>query len=250
MGGALRFRARHRGTGAAVMRACAVGFDIDHTLAIDNKLERIALLRLLSAIDSAGGGALGTLDQETNAIDVLLERQRSGAFTIDEAVRRFVYERGISDPYPLVERFRETALSLVDEVVVPLPRVPQLLASLRSHGIAAAVLSNGWSPLQQRKAERAGFDGPVLASSDIGAGKPHGDAFAALVERLAMPTDCIWYVGDNPRIDVAGAKNAGLRAIWYNAELRGFPEDLPQPDAIVTDICDVLEVVTVSAAIR
>ncbi len=228
---------------------CAVGFDIDHTLAIDNKLERIAFLRLLPAIDAAGGSALGTLDQETSAIDTLLERQRSGAFSIDEAVRRYVSERGVTDPYPFVHRFREIALSLVDQIVVPLSGVPRLLAQMRSHGLAAAVLSNGWSPLQQRKAERAGFDGPVLASSDIGISKPDAQAFAALVERLAVPAECVWYVGDNPRADVAGAKHAGLRAIWYNAENRSYPEGLAQPDAVVTDICDVLEIVTAPAVV-
>ena len=228
-------------------QGCAVGFDIDHTLAIDNKLERIALLRLLPAIDAAGGAALGTLDQETNAIDVLLERQRSGAFGIDEAVRRFVVERGIADPHPFVEEFRAIALALVDHVVVPIAGVPRLLTELRDRGFAAAVLSNGWSPLQQRKAERAGFDGPVLASADIGAAKPHPAAFAVLVERLGARADSIWYVGDNPRTDVAAAKRAGLRAIWYSAEGRPYPSELTAPDAVVTNICEVLEIVTNSA---
>jgi HAD superfamily hydrolase (TIGR01509 family) len=226
------------------MLGCGVGFDIDHTLAIDNKLERIALLRLLPAIDAAGGGALGTLDQETSAIDLLLERQRGGAFSIDEAVRRFVFERGIANPHPLVEQFRSIALSLVEHVVVPIAGVPRLLAELRVRGLAAAVLSNGWSPLQQRKAERAGFDGPVLASADIGVSKPHPQAFGALVQRLALPADCVWYVGDNPRTDVAAAKHAGLRAIWYNAEGRNYPNELTPPDATVTNVCDVLEIVT------
>ncbi len=222
------------------MRNCAVAFDIDHTLAIDNKLERIAFLRLLEGIDAEGGAPLGTLDQETSAIDALLERQRSGAFSIDEAVRRFVVERGVAHAQPFVAQFHEIALSLVDEIVVPLVGTRGMLAELREHGIVTAILSNGWNPLQQRKAERAGFSGPVLASSDIGAAKPSPQAFGALVELLGLPADCVWYVGDNPRTDVAGAKAAGLRAAWYNAEGRHYPKELSPPDAVVTNICEVV----------
>ena len=214
------------------MRGCAIAFDIDHTLAIDNKLERIAFLRLLEAVDAEGGAPLGTLDQETTAIDVLLERQRSGAFSIDEAVRRFVVERGVAQAQPFVLRFREIALSLVDEIIVPLPGVSRMLAELREQDVATAALSNGWSPLQQRKAERSGFAGPVLASSDIGAAKPDPRAFTALVETLGLPADRI--------CDVVGAKAAGLRAAWYNAEGRAYPKDLVPPDAQITNICDVI----------
>ncbi len=225
------------------MQACAIAFDIDHTLAVDNKIERIAFLRLLARIDGEGGTMLGTLDQETGAIDALLERQRSGAFSIDDAVRRFVGERGVAHPKPFVEHFCEIVLSLVDHIVVPLPGVPRMLTELRARGIATAVLSNGWSPLQQRKAERAGFAGPVLASADIGAAKPDRRAFAALVDRLGLPAQCVWYVGDNPCTDIVGAHAAGLRTAWYNAEGRSYPSDLSPPDAVITDICDVIGLV-------
>jgi HAD superfamily hydrolase (TIGR01549 family) len=225
----------------------AVAFDIDHTLAIDNKLERIAFLHLLSRIDAAGGRALGTLDQETSAIDTLLQRQRSGDFSIDEAVRRFVRERGVREAEQFVDAFRGIALKLVDEIVVALPGARRLLEDLRERKVATAVLSNGWNPLQRRKAERAGFSGPVLASAEIGASKPKAEAFAALLDRFGMPAQYVWYVGDSPRDDVAGAKDAGLRAIWYNAEARSYPNDLPPPDAVVTDICDVATIVSGAA---
>lgn len=222
------------------MALCAIAFDIDHTLAIDNKIERIGFLRLLARVDADGGAPLGTLDQETNAIDTLLERQRSGAFTIEEAVRRFVRERGVERSEPFVDHFREIVLSLVGHVVVPIPGAARMLGELREQGIPTAVLSNGWNPLQQRKAERAGFDGPVLASAEIGAAKPDPRAFLALVERLGLPAERVWYVGDNPRTDVVAAKSAGLRTAWYNSEARKYPAELSPPDVVLTDIADVV----------
>ncbi len=231
------------------MAVCAIAFDIDHTLAIDNKIERIGFLRLLARIDAEGGKSLGTLDQETSAIDTLLQRQRAGAFTIDEAVRRFVRERGVDRAESFVGPFREIVLSLVDHIVVPIPGVRRMLAGLRSQGVPMAILSNGWNPLQQRKAERAGFEGPVLASAEIGASKPEPRAFLTLVERLGVPADRAWYVGDDPRADIAGAKSAGLKAAWYNSEGRTYPKELSPPDVVLADIGDVARL-TASAALR
>src|SRR5579864_290719 len=93
-----------RGQGDS-MRFTALGFDIDHTLGIDNKLERVAFLRLLDAICEDGGRTLGTLVEESARIDDLLQRQRSGAFSIDDAVKRFAAERGARGPADYVERY-------------------------------------------------------------------------------------------------------------------------------------------------
>jgi hypothetical protein len=60
-----------------------IGFDLDHTLAIDNHLERVAFLRLLKSVSSRGGRVLDRLSDEVAAVDRLLQRQRSGEFTID-----------------------------------------------------------------------------------------------------------------------------------------------------------------------
>ncbi|MGH7736431.1 MAG: HAD family hydrolase [Candidatus Tyrphobacter sp.] len=225
------------------MPVAAIGFDIDHTLAVDNALERVAFLRLLAHIDRDGGRLLGTLDEESRAIDDLLHRQRAGACTIDEAVYGFVRERGIENAQSFAQEFRETALSLVDDIVVPLPGVERLVGALDKAGIATAVLSNGWSPLQERKARRAGFPGRVLASDDIGAAKPSAAAFAALVRALGTAAYDTWYVGDDPRNDMQGAREAGLRCAWFNACGDRYPADLAPPDARVASLEEILALV-------
>jgi HAD superfamily hydrolase (TIGR01509 family) len=218
-----------------------IGFDVDHTIAIDNKLERIALLRLLEPIAAQGGRVLPSLDQETAAIDDLLVRQRAGEFSIDEAVGRFVRERGIvAREGWYVERFRRLALQMVDELVIPLPGAKETFAALHERGIRTAVLSNGWNPLQLRKARQAGFEGPVLASSEIGAQKPDSRAYAALLAELATPAESTWYVGDDPRCDVEGARAAGLHAVWLDAEDRPFPADWPPPGRTIAALADLI----------
>jgi len=196
----------------------AVGFDIDHTLGIDNKLERVAFLRLLDAICAEGGKCLGTLAQESVRIDELLERQRCGSFSIDEAVERFASERGAQTPAAYIDRYKQMALQSVPEFFVPQPDARGVLAELQRRGLLCAVLSNGWSPPQQEKTRRLEFTGPVLVSDAIGAQKPQPEAFAALALSLKTNPREIAYVGAQRRSDIAAAMCVGMRGMWLDAE--------------------------------
>lgn len=216
-----------------------VAFDVDHTLLIDNKLERVAFLHLLEHVVRDGGRALGSLAEETERIDALLAEQRSGAFSIDDAVSRFVRERGV-DPAGFPARYRKLAVGLVDALVVPFPDAAPTLAELRHRGYRLAVLTNGWNPLQARKVARLGFDGPVVVSADIGIQKPDSRAFEALTASLGVDPADVWYVGDDPRVDVAGAAGAGLHAVWIDAEGVSFPAGVPVPMKRIGALAELL----------
>jgi HAD superfamily hydrolase (TIGR01509 family) len=220
-----------------------IGFDLDHTLAIDNHLERVVFLRLLKSVASRGGRVLGTLSDQIVAIDALLQRQRSGEFPIDEAVRLFATERGLPSGDWLVEPFRKMAVESVEDFLVSLPRVDQTMEELQKRGIPVAVLTNGWNPLQTRKAEQAGFRGPILVSGEIGERKPSSGAFERLVHVLGTEPRHTCYVGDDPRDDIAGARDAGLQTVWIEWEGREYPSNLPPPDRTIHDLAELLEFV-------
>lgn len=222
---------------------CAIGFDFDHTLGIDNKLERVAFLRLLDDACGQGGRCIGTLAEEIVRIDDLLAMQRSGAFTIEEAVRRFTRERGVSDPEPFVAAYKRMAVDMVRAFVIPQPGVREMLCELRRRKIPCAILTNGWSPLQQRKAQRVQFDGPVLVSADLGSRKPEKQAFEALAQALGAEPERIAFVGDTPASDVAGAIRAGMRGVWLDAEGVRYPPGLPQPSAVIHSLAELTALV-------
>lgn len=227
---------------AATMGAvCGIGFDLDHTLAIDNRLERVTFLRLLERVLAEGGSSDGTLTDEIESIDELLKRQRRAEFSIDEAVRRFVAAHGVTAAQSHVDWFRRTAIALVDDVVVPLPGVEQTLDALRERGMVMAILTNGWNPMQQRKAERAGFRESVLVSSDIGVQKPALQAFEMLLGALKTAPEETWYVGDDPRGDVAGAAAAGMQTVWIDWEAKEYPADVVTPGHTITRFDELLE---------
>jgi HAD superfamily hydrolase (TIGR01549 family) len=226
-----------------------VGFDIDHTLCIDNKLERVAFLHLLDRLVAEGGRALGPLARESELIDELLVFQRGGGCSIEEAVRRFVSERGGEPREEYIDGFKRMALNMAETFIIPDPDAKSVLDELARRDVRSAVLSNGWNPLQTVKARRAGFHGRIIASADIRAQKPAPQAFAALAQALELePTRC-FYVGDDPKGDIAGAMAAGFRAIWLDHEGKTYPQDLPAPTHVAHSLRDVLDIVASVPAI-
>jgi HAD superfamily hydrolase (TIGR01549 family) len=224
-------------------RIRAVGFDFDHTLGIDNKLERVAFLRLLDRACTQGGRCLGTLAEEIERIDELLADQRAGHCTIEEAVEGFMRERGAPDPGSAVDEYKRLCVDMVPAFVIPQPDARDVLRALRERGIPTGILTNGWSPLQQHKARRVKFEGPVVVSSDIGIQKPERAAFEALARALDAPLEHVAYVGDTPQSDVAGSLRAGMMSVWLDAEGVKYPSGMPQPSATVHTLTELLSLV-------
>ncbi|GAB2551675.1 HAD family hydrolase [Rhodanobacter koreensis] len=79
-----------------------------------------------------------------------------------------------------------------------------------------------------------------ICARDSGVAKPDPRIFLAAAERLGVAPAQILHVGDDPVMDVAGARDAGLRTAWINrggetwpAELGAAPElDLPDMSAL------------------
>jgi putative hydrolase of the HAD superfamily len=116
----------------------------------------------------------------------------------------------------------------------PYPEVPGVLAELGDMGIARVVVSN-WDVSLREVLDRTGLtallDGIVI-SAEVGAAKPDPAIFAsALTVARARPDEAV-HVGDTVEADVAGARAAGLRALYLDrsgadtdamASLTGLP---------------------------
>lgn len=77
-----------------------------------------------------------------------------------------------------------------------------------------------------------------VAAHRIGIGKPDPAIFLRACEQLQIaPADAI-YVGDDLQLDIEGAQNAGLRAIWINRFARELPPHI-NPDATCTTLLEL-----------
>jgi len=217
----------------------AIGFDFDHTLGVDNGLERTALY---TYADELGRPIPPAGETAAKHVDHLLAAFRADEITMDDMLARF--GALIGAPAARTARWREICYALVPQLVRPIDGARELLGTLQAKGIPTAILTNGWTPLQQKKIAHALGDDvaaaiPILVSDALRAVKPAPAAFDALVAALGVPREHVWYVGDNARGDVAGALAAGLRAVWFNAENQTYPQDLPPPALTVASLREV-----------
>jgi 2-haloalkanoic acid dehalogenase type II len=116
--------------------------------------------------------------------------------------------------------------------VQPYADVEPALERLRERYTLAS-LSNGNADLEL--IGLAPFFSVSLNARQVGAAKPHPRCFERLARDLRLEPRCILYVGDDPVLDVAAARAAGLRTAWMNRGLAPWPADLAPADLDVAD---------------
>jgi len=221
----------------------AVGFDFDHTLGMDHKLERSAFVELMGWYAVLRGAAFDAAGADKIADENIL-RYRAGQCSLEQAFdAAFIAVQGQKPATDAIAQFKQLVIERAPEHVTALPGAPELLARLDAATIPYAILTNGWNPLQQCKAELIGFQKPVFVSDDLGVRKPNVHAFNVLIDEFGLPAAQVWYVGDDPNNDILGSLGAGMRAIWFDWEGKKYPTNVPAPTAIVTRLLDVLDLV-------
>lgn len=77
-------------------------------------------------------------------------------------------------------------------------------------------ISNGNADLRRTGIDRwfrAGF-----SAREFGSGKPHAPIFEAAAASVGVQPGAVLHVGDDAALDVVGARNAGMQAVWLARE--------------------------------
>jgi len=80
-----------------------------------------------------------------------------------------------------------------------------------------------------------------VAARLAGALKPDPAIFHKAIEGTGLAPAEVAYVGDDPELDVVGARGAGMRAIWINREQADWPVEFPPPDHCVRSLAELVE---------
>jgi putative hydrolase of the HAD superfamily len=124
------------------------------------------------------------------------------------------------------------------------------LRQLRADGWRIGIVTNGGVPAQSAKIENSGLyrliDGHVISAA-VGAKKPAPEIYRHAIERLRIDPRQSWFVGDDPRADIWGAKQSGFRTCWVE-RYSAWPADLARCyDARIADTADVLDIIASAA---
>lgn len=102
------------------------------------------------------------------------------------------------------------------------PGVTEALTALREKGYRLWLLSNAQRVFTAFELRHLGLDGcfdGIYISSDFGCRKPDIRFFAALLEEQKLdPKNCLM-IGNDLETDIAGARNAGLAALYLHTNL-------------------------------
>jgi HAD superfamily hydrolase (TIGR01549 family) len=127
------------------------------------------------------------------------------------------------------------------------PGATELLCALRARA-RLGIVSNNLTREQHDKLRFCGFDrhlDAVVISEDAGVSKPDPEIFRIALERLDVTATDAVMIGDAWSTDIAGARAAGLRAIWFNPSGRPRPEPWDDVEEIralmpVSDVIDLI----------
>lgn len=81
-----------------------------------------------------------------------------------------------------------------------------------------------------------------ITAREIGVAKPDARIFHAAATLLGVAPENILHIGDDPELDVVGAREAGLRTAWINRAGHPWPGVLgPAPDLDLRDLAALVE---------
>jgi HAD superfamily hydrolase (TIGR01549 family) len=122
-------------------------------------------------------------------------------------------------------------VTLYDEV---LPALTTLQSRFRLF-----TASNGNADLQ--KIGIAHFFERSTAARDVGALKPDPTLFLKTIEGTGLAAGEVMYVGDDPFMDIVGARAAGMRPIWINRDQAEWPGELEPAEHTVTSLAHLVK---------
>ena len=119
-----------------------------------------------------------------------------------------------------------------------------LLEALRAAGVPVTIVTNNGTSEQRGKLTGCGLADLVHAlvtSEDVGVSKPDVRIFEhALALTATSPDDAVMF-GDAWATDIVGARQAGIRAVWFNR---------PGADRPSADVAEVRALLPTDALVR
>ena len=152
--------------------------------------------------------------------------------TLRDHAREFGYAEAMAEEAFDAFIQARNEVDLYDDV---LPALEQLRARYR---LFTASNSNA----DLAKIGLAHFFERTVAARHVGALKPDPAIFHKVIEGTDLQAGEVVYVGDDPHLDVAGARGAGMQAIWIDRQGVQWPAEIAPPAHTIRSLTELAEV--------
>ena len=127
------------------------------------------------------------------------------------------------------------------------PEVLDFIQLLKSKGIITANITDLTAQIQFRKLVYFGLDeffDYVVTSEEAGADKPDKKPFEVALEKLQIEPKNIWMIGDDPKSDMTGAGEMGLKKIQkIHDGVKVSKTGISKPDFIFSDYSELISLI-------
>jgi putative hydrolase of the HAD superfamily len=189
----------------------AIIFDLDDTLLNRSKTFSLYCEYL---IDDIFKNKISHNEKE-NALLMLRDMDRNGY------ENRTVFYNKVINTWNLeytAEELENDWIEQFDKYSVPEDKLIETLEYLYGK-YKLGIITNGSSYIQNKKINKPGirkYFKEIIISNEAGIRKPEKAIFILCCNRLNVKPSEALYIGDNYEIDIIGATEAGLNAIWIN----------------------------------
>ena len=222
-------------------------FDLDRTLWDFETNSEVTLRQLytdfnLKEFIPSQETFLSTYKEKNNALWALY---RKGCLDSNILKQRRFYETflvyGIDKP-ELAQTFGRLYLEKLATQKQLFPGTIELLDYL-SPKYPLYILTNGFKEVQHKKLENINlkkyFTG-IFTSDEIGFPKPNSGFFAFVLKKTKMTPDRCIMIGDDLDADILGAKQSGIKGIYFNPNRREHTEIVDYEVTCLTEIKEIL----------
>ena len=213
-----------RGRMTSARRARLVLADLDDTLFDHAGATRSALTALCGVEPAFGAWPFAELEvRHAEVLERLHREVLDGLRTIDAArIARFAHLLNAAGADHVESRAHEAAVfyrSAYQRTWGAVAGAIALLEALRAAGVPVTIVTNNGTSEQRGKLTGCGLADLIHAlvtSEDVGVSKPDVRIFEHALALTATPADDAVMFGDAWATDIVGARQAGIRAVWFN----------------------------------
>lgn len=215
------------------MRTKAAIFDIDGTLYDYDIANEIAVKALSEYMSENFGWDQRTFQEENRRMMLKLHHGMGDVAATHNRLIRYqnILEEHRMPLFPHAMNMYKLYWGTLLDSLKPFPDIDKTFHELKRLGIRIGIGSNMTALVQYLKLERLDllrYVDFIVTSEEACAEKPDRKLFELCIKKAeAEPDECL-FIGDSYKNDYCGAKDAGMRALWFVPQEKQINMSIPE----------------------